>query len=253
MHTLIFDNRFYIGGAGISQINIIDALNIVDNRNIKKCYGYICFMNTRTAYLANHNKSYCDIQNKSIITFADGMPLIWLAKIQGNQSFHKCSGKDFMDSIFSLSVKKNYSHYFYGSTVDSIIKIENNIKNKYPGILIYKAISPPFQKVDDFDIDSLAVELNDLKPTFFWCGLGAPKQEILISKLQRKLESTFCVGVGLAFEYIAGTVDRAPLWMQKYGLEWLFRLSQQPRNIPRAIKPFLWVIKMLIFYSKKRK
>ncbi len=111
----------------------------------------------------------------------------------------------------------------------------------YPSISIDDEVSPPFQPIDEFDVDTLALEINQKKPTFFWCGLGAPKQEKLIALLQPKLDSTICLGVGLAFEYIAGTVKRAPEWMRRSGLEWSYRLIQQPNNIKRALRPLIWV------------
>jgi N-acetylglucosaminyldiphosphoundecaprenol N-acetyl-beta-D-mannosaminyltransferase len=180
------------------------------------------------------------------------MPLVWIAHKQGYKQTGKISGKDFMDAVFSASVENGYSHYFYGSTAETIGQIQLRLKEKYPGISILGAVSPPFQKIEEFDIDALAEKINELSPTFFWCGLGAPKQEFLISRLQEKLASTFSVGVGLAFEYYGGTVRRAPLWMRNAGLEWLYRLSQQPKNIPRAVKPFLWVMKHLLLTRSQK-
>ena len=95
-------------------------------------------------------------------------------------------------------------------------------KRAYPDLDIKAAISPPFQPIEAYDIEGLAKHVNDLNPTFFWCGLGAPKQERVMALLQPHLNNTISVGVGLAFEYFAGTVKRAPIFMQKNGLEWLY-------------------------------
>ncbi|HLP72558.1 MAG TPA: WecB/TagA/CpsF family glycosyltransferase, partial [Bacteroidales bacterium] len=93
---------------------------------------------------------------------------------------------------------------------------------------------------------ALAHRINLIKPTFFWCGLGAPKQERLMYLLQPKLNSTICIGVGLAFEYFAGTVKRAPDWMIQSGLEWVYRLAQQPGKINRAFRPLSWMFVQLM-------
>lgn len=239
-------DRFTLGDVRITRTSLPDAVDHIKEHALNKREGYICHMDARTAYLANNDDTYRSVQNGSLMTLPDGMPLVWYAHMKGYSEVGKVSGKDFMDAIFTVSEKEGYTHYFYGGSKDTIDKIQLNLRTKYPGLVILGAVSPPFQPLEDFDIDSLADELNKIRPSFFWCGLGAPKQELLISLLQKKVQGTFFVGVGLAFEYFAGTVRRAPLWMQKGGLEWVYRLAQQPRNIKRVIRPFLWIIKELV-------
>ncbi len=245
--------RYVFENVAISRTNLRDALADVSDRFQRDEFGYVCFMDTRTAYLANRDEEYRSIQESSLMTFPDGMPLVWAARMQGLSDVGKVSGKDFMDAVFSVSEENGYTHYFYGSTPETVEKIRENLGRKYPGLVILGAVSPPFQPLEDFDVDGLAEELNRLGPVFFWCGLGAPKQEYLISRLQPKLERTCCAGVGLAFEYLAGTVARAPGWMQRSGLEWVFRLFQQPGNIRRVALPFLWVLKALLFSVARKK
>jgi N-acetylglucosaminyldiphosphoundecaprenol N-acetyl-beta-D-mannosaminyltransferase len=245
------EKRFSLGNVIISITRATDALSEIKLSITRKKFGYISFMDMRTAYLANHDEAYRNIQNKTLFTFSDGITVLLYAKLSGIKEIEKISGKDFMDMVFASSVQEGFSHYFFGSTPDTIKKIQENLILQYPGISILGAVSPLFQPLEAFDIDGLANELNRLKPTFFWCGLGAPKQEKLIALLQPKLDSTICAGVGLAFEYIAGTVKRAPLWMHKNGLEWVFRLSQQPKNIRRIIRPLFWILKQLLLVSVK--
>lgn len=240
-------DRFRLGNILVSRTNLVHAVDGLDHLYQSGTFGYLCHMDMRSAYLASKDEGYRAIQNRSLMTFADGITLLWYAHKHGYDDVGKVSGKDFMDAVFSISAGKGYSHYFYGSTKEAIEKIQINLKKKYPEIVIHGAVSPPFQPLEDFDVNGLANELNALCPTFFWCGLGAPKQEKLIARLQPRLERTYCAGVGLAFEYLAGTVRRAPLWMQHYGLEWVYRLSQQPRNIGRVILPFLWMARLLLF------
>lgn len=241
--------RYEIGKLHLSAANIQKALQFIQehlNQN-KKEGSYVCITNTRTAYQANSDNIYLEIQNKSLMTLPDGMPLVWLARLHGFSSVSRVSGKDLMDAVFSSSVEKKYSHFFYGGIEKRNEEMIQRINTMYPGIHIVKVEAPPFQPIEQFDIEALAKQINQIKPTFFWCGLGAPKQEILISRLSSKLDSgTISIGVGLAFDYFSGTVRRAPLWMQRFGLEWLYRLIQQPNNVSRAIKPFIWMLRMLI-------
>lgn len=245
--------RYFIGKVAISKINLEYLPDIIEDALIKGNIGYICVTNARSAYYSNRNKDYLKIQNSSLLTVPDGMPLVWLAHNRGLCEVGKISGKDLMDRLFSISDKKNYSHYLYGSTPNTNLKLLINLERLFPNLIVKKIVSPPFQSIDKFDIEALASELNELKPTFFWCGLGAPKQEQLIAQLQPKLKKTICIGVGLAFEYWAGTVKRAPEWMQKSGLEWVYRLSQQPKNIKRAVIPLTWIFFKVIFSLIKRK
>jgi N-acetylglucosaminyldiphosphoundecaprenol N-acetyl-beta-D-mannosaminyltransferase len=246
-------DRFRLGRVWISRMNPTDVLSYVAASYRNGGIGYICFMDMRTAYLANHDQDYCDIQCNSLLTLPDGITMVWFAQRIGINTIEKVSGTDFMNKIFSVSVQEGYSHYFYGSTSETVEKIKENLRQKYPGIAILGAVSPPFQSLEAFDIVALAGELNRLQPSFFWCGLGAPKQERLMALLQPKLDSTICAGVGLAFEYFAGTVTRAPVWMHENGLEWVYRLAQQPRNISRIVRPFLWIFKELMFSGKRYK
>ena len=246
------NSRYWINRIGISKTNLATTLVAIENAIGLKEYGYICVTNSRTCYLANQDPDYRQIQNNSILTVPDGIPLVWIAHQKGFNEVGKVSGKDLMNALFDISVEKGYSHYFYGSTPETIELIKSNLKIQYPNLDIKGIISPPFYSLDKFNIDGISEEINGLKPTFFWCGLGAPKQEQLISRLQPKLEITICVGVGLAFEYFAGTVKRAPLWMQKNGLEWIYRLIQQPKKINRSIRPLSWIVfKLLSLYFKK--
>jgi N-acetylglucosaminyldiphosphoundecaprenol N-acetyl-beta-D-mannosaminyltransferase len=245
MERYLLDSRI-----SVSRTNVQQTIERIEELRRDGVFGYLCHMDMRTAYLARHDESYRAIQNSSLMTFPDGMTLVWYARRMGYRDVGKVSGKDFMDAIFSVSLQRGYTHYFYGSTDETIELLRKNFVQNYPGVSVLGAVSPPFQPLEKFDIDGLAAELNRIRPTFFWCGLGAPKQERLIALLQPKLERTYCVGVGLAFEYVAGTVIRAPLWMREHGLEWVYRLSQQPGNIRRVVPPLLWMVRMLLLPAR---
>lgn len=245
--------RFNIKKLAINQTNLKDALENIDNQVKKQESAYICVTNARTTYLSNKDAEYCHIQNNSFLTVPDGTPLVWIAHLKGLKDVGRVAGPDLMISVLKKSSINNYSHYFYGSTAHTIETMEAKLTTDFPDIKIVKLVSPPFQSIEDFNIDVLAQEINEYGPTFFWCGLGAPKQEQLISLLQPKLKSTICIGVGLAFEYFADTVKRPPLLIRKIGFEWLFRVLQQPIRSKRFIKPFFWIIMVLFTTLVNRK
>lgn len=239
-------NRYDIDKIKISCIDMEKALSEIDRAINTNNWGYICVTNTRTAYLANQNPEYCKIQNNSMFTIPDGTPLVWIAHIKGFKDVKRVSGPDLLDKLLSVSDRNRYSHYFYGSTPQTVDLIEKKLKKEYPAVEVKGVISPPFQPIEKFNIDELAKELNRLRPTFFWCGLGAPKQEHFIALLQPKVEATICIGIGLAFEYIAGNVKRAPKWMQNIGMEGMYNNIRNPYRAKRFIRPFFWIVIRLI-------
>nr|WP_308758063.1 WecB/TagA/CpsF family glycosyltransferase [uncultured Bacteroides sp.] len=241
-------DTYSIGNVHISQVNLISFSEQIEYCVKNKILGYVCVTNSRTVYLSQKDNLYANIQNSSLLTVPDGMPLIWIAHNMGYKSVGRTCGPDIFNLLLEKSVSNGYSHYFYGGSSNSISIIQAKCRRDYAGIVIKGAISPPFQSIDKFNINSIANEINKLKPTFFWCGLGAPKQEILMSRLQPLLTDTICIGVGLVFDYYAGTVQRSPKWMQKVGLEWLYRVLQQPLKSKRVFFPFLW-ISFILFKS----
>lgn len=244
--------RFSIGNFKVSRVNLSSALDYIKQSLNNNKYGYICVSNSRVAYQSNHDEEYCAIQNGSLLTVPDGKPLVWIAHNKGYKEVGQVAGNELFHALLKESEENGYSHYFYGSTPATIDKMRLRVASEYPEAKLVNAVSPPFQPIESFDVDTLADEINRLSPTFFWVGLGAPKQERIMALLQPKLKSTICIGVGLVFEYYAGTVKRAPLWARKLGLEWLIRVSQQPKRIKLLWRPYLWTIKELIL-SKYRK
>jgi N-acetylglucosaminyldiphosphoundecaprenol N-acetyl-beta-D-mannosaminyltransferase len=246
--------RFKLGKISINATDLANTIAGIGEAVESGRYGYVCVTNVRTSWLANHDAHYLEIQNSSLMTVPDGMPLVWYAHRRGFASVSRVSGVELMKRILAIPAGQKYSHYFYGSTPETIERMVKVCRSEFPDAEIKKALSPPFRPVEKIDIPQLAAEINRLQPTFFWIGLGAPKQEMLMNSLQPYLEKTVCIGVGLAFEYLAGNVKRAPVWAQRAGLEWLFRIAQQPRNIGRIIKPFSWfaAIYFKSFFIRKR-
>lgn len=239
-------SRFSIDKINISCTDMERALFEIDQAINTNNWGYICVTNARTTYIANHNAEYCKIQNNSMLTIPDGTPLVWIAHLKGFKDVKRVSGPDLLYKLLDISDRNKYSHYFYGSTPHTVDSIKKKLKRDYPTVEVKGVISPPFQPIEKFNVDELADELNRLKPTFFWCGLGAPKQEYLIALLQPKVEATICIGIGLAFEYIAGSVKRPPKWMQNIGMEGVYNNIRNPSRAKRFMKPFFWIVTRLI-------
>lgn len=199
-------------------------------KHIKELSGdYICVSNVHTTVMSYEDHDYRKIQNGGIMAIPDGGPLSSLGRKYGFSNMQRTTGPDYMDELFKCSVINNYKHYFYGSTGDTLCKMCDKLKEKYPGIQIVGRYSPPFSENVEVDIEAMD-DINKLEPDFVWVGLGAPKQEKWMALHQGKVHGLM-IGVGAGFDYFAGNIKRAPKWMQIMNLEWLYRLLQDPKRL----------------------
>jgi N-acetylglucosaminyldiphosphoundecaprenol N-acetyl-beta-D-mannosaminyltransferase len=219
-----------IMGVDIAAIDMEWLLNYI-NSNIKKLSGdYMCVSNVHTTVTAYEDSEYRKIQNGGIMAIPDGGPLSSVGRKRGYENMQRTTGPSFMEEIFKISVEKGYRHYFYGSTEETLTKLRQMLENDYPKLQIAGMYSPPFKPMTDKEDDAIIEQINEAKADFVWIGLGAPKQERWMANHQGKING-FMVGVGAGFDYFAGNIDRAPEWMQKSNLEWLFRLMQDPKRL----------------------
>lgn len=214
-------------GVNIAVINMKMLLEFITN-NINKIKGqYICVSNVHTIVMAYDDKNYQNVQNNSILSIPDGGPLSSVGRKRGFSEMQRTTGPDFLDEILKISVEKKYRHYFYGSTEDTLKKMQSKIKEKYGNVYIVGMYSPPFRNLTDEEDAQIIKDINKVNPDFVWVGLGAPKQENWMYEHKNKVNSLM-IGVGAAFDYLADNIKRAPSWMQKLNLEWLYRLIQDP-------------------------
>ncbi len=219
-----------IMGVNIAAINMEWLLDFT-NKYIYELQGeYMCVSNVHTTVTAYDDKSYCDIQNNAIMAIPDGGPLSSVGRKRGFESMERTTGPSYMGEVLKLSAKKGYRHYFYGATQETLDKLKSVFEKDFPGIQVVGMYSPPFRELTTEEDEMIIKQINDAKPDFVWVGLGAPKQEIWMSKHKDKIDG-FMVGVGAAFDYFAGNIERAPEWMQKNNLEWLYRLVQDPKRL----------------------
>ena len=217
-------------GVNVSCLNMDNAIKIV-TQNIDQLSGkYICVSNVHTTVMSYEDAEYRNIQNSAAFVFPDGKPLSNVAKKRGYKNIDRVTGPDFMEKICEISNKKKYRHYFYGSTDETLKKLKDNLIQRYSNIEIVGMYSPPFRKLTEDEDKKIINEINETKPDFVWIGLGAPKQEIWMYKHQNIINGLM-IGVGAAFDYHAGNIKRAPMWMQKHSLEWIYRLIQAPGKL----------------------
>ncbi|AGY81959.1 WecB/TagA/CpsF family glycosyltransferase [Carnobacterium inhibens] len=232
-------------GVNIAAVNMEWLMEFLVN-NIKKLSGeYICVSNVHTTVTSYENSEYLNIQNGGLMALPDGGPLSSLGRKRGYSKMSRIAGPSLMNEIFAISEEKGYKHYFYGSTDETLKKIQVNLKRSYPEIQIVGMYSPPYRKISQSEDEIVVSQINDVKPDFVWVGLGAPKQEIWMN-LHQGLIKGLMIGVGAGFDYYAGNIKRAPKWMQNFNLEWAYRLLQDPKRLFKRYLitnfKFIWLI-----------
>jgi len=218
--------RYYIGKVGISAVTMDDAIRLLENQARLGTSTYVCVANIRVVVICQKDEELCRIQNNSFLTLPDGMPLVWFARLEGIDYVERVTGPDIMTEVLQLSDSKGYTHYLLGDTEETLAKIKTVVRDRFRGVKIVGALSTPFRPLIETDISSIADEINQLRPTFVWIALGAPKQERVMAKLFPRVDGSILIGVGAAFRFLLGEYKHPPKLFQLCGLEgvfWRFR------------------------------
>jgi len=232
-------------GVDIAAIDMKWTMKFL-KKHIKDLSGdYICVSNVHTTVTSYEDSNYCVIQNGGIMALPDGGPLSTIGRKKGYKKMARVTGPSLMGEVFKISVENGYRHYFYGSTEETLNKMNQKLQEKYPGIQIVGMYSPPFRPITEEEDKTIIKAINDANPHFVWVGLGAPKQEKWMKMHQGKIKGLM-FGVGAGFDYYAENIKRAPEWMQKTNMEWFYRLMQDPKRLfSRYLKTntkFMWLV-----------
>lgn len=206
---------------------------------------YVCVSNVHTTVMAFRDEEYRMVQNSGAMALPDGQPLSLVSRQRGYSKAQRVPGPDLMPAILKLSEEKGYRHYFYGSTPETLEKLRAVLLERFPKLQIVGMESPPFRPLTEEEDRNAVQRINESGADFIWVALGAPKQERWMYEHKHRVNGIM-LGVGAAFDFLAGTVKRAPMWMQRLCLEWVYRISQDPkRMLPRYFSTnfaFLWYV-----------
>ncbi len=191
---------------------------------------YICVANVHTTVTAYGDPAYRQVQNGAVLALPDGGPLSRYSRRKGFPQAQRVTGPDLMQQMLRDKGERPYRHYFYGSTPETLRLLRQKIEQQYPGAVVAGMESPPFRPLTPEENAEAVARINAARPDFVWVGLGAPKQEQWMARHQGAVHALM-IGVGAAFDYEAGNIRRAPAWMQRCSLEWLYRLLQDPKRL----------------------
>ena len=203
----------------------------------------VCACNVHSVVTAQNDSRFMAAIVQADLATADGAPVAWLMRQQGAKTQRRVCGPDLMWSYCSHAAAINEPIYLYGSTQATLLALQARLHKRWPSLLVAGAYAPPFRSLTEEEDIAVVEAINNSGARTVWVSLGCPKQELWMAQHRGRIHAVM-VGVGAATDFHAGTLSRAPIWMQNNGLEWLFRLASEPRRLSRRYlttnTAFLW-------------
>ncbi len=224
-----------IVGVPIAVTDYERTLDWMDEMVAARRRCYVCACNTHTV-MASHEDSElrAALRSPYALNVPDGQPLAWALGALGHSLPDRVYGPELMARAFARGASNEQRFYLYGGRDQAaLVQLGQTLRDRFPGVNIVGGYSPPFRPLTAEEQAAVAEDINEAEADVVWVGIGVPKQEKWMAALRPSLEAPVLVGVGAAFDFLAGLVPQAPPMLQKAGLEWAFRLTQEPRRLWR--------------------
>lgn len=247
--------RVNILGVGISAITMRTALAVIDGWIVRQEPHYVCVATVHGVMECQRDPALRRIYNRSGLTTPDGMPLVWLSRLSGFPFVERVYGPDLLLALCEHGLDRGYRHFFYGGEPGVAETLATRLRARFPGLQIVGTYTPPFRPLTPAEDAAVVATINAAGPDIVWVGLSTPKQDRWMADHVGRLTAPVLIGVGAAFDFHSGRKRQAPRWMQRSGLEWLFRLSQEPRRLWRRYLLYnpLFVALVLLQWSGLRR
>ncbi len=229
-----FPDKASVVGIPISVTSYDDVIEKLTNRPSDHA-TVVAVCNVHSVMSARRNSALKEAISAAEIATPDGVPIVWGLRSLARKEQARVYGPELMRKAFVDDV--GWKHYLYGSTPETLAKLQEKLEEIAPNAEIVGAFSPPFREMTADESAEAMAAIRDSGADVVWVGLGMPKQELWMHAIRPELPGVALLGVGAAFDFLAGTKKQAPAWMQKAGLEWLFRLIQEPRRLWRR---YIW-------------
>jgi N-acetylglucosaminyldiphosphoundecaprenol N-acetyl-beta-D-mannosaminyltransferase len=223
---------FSVLGVRIDAVQIPDVIGRFEAW-IRERHGsrFVAVCNVHMVMEAQNASCFKDMLNSSGMTVPDGKPLTWLGRYRGFDLKRRVYGPDLFQDFIAATESRGYRHFFYGGHPEVTEGMVNTIRRRFPEVGIAGYYSPPFRALTAQEDSDVVTMINESRADVLWVGLGCPKQEIWMYEHRKRLDVPVMVGVGQAFNIVAGSLKQAPLWMREHGLEWMFRLLLEPQRL----------------------
>lgn len=225
--------RVDILGVRVSAVDIPTTLDTVAAWIGTDARQYICVTGVHGVMESQGDDDLRAIHNRSGLTVPDGVPLVWLGRLAGASGMRRVCGPDLTPELCRLAARHGWSSFFYGGGPGVAERLADELGRRFPGLKVAGTLTPPFRPLTEKEKEEVTELINKTSPDIVWVGLSTPKQERWMDDFRSRLDAPVLIGVGAVFDFFTGGIRRAPSWMQKTGLEWLFRLGQEPRRLWR--------------------
>lgn len=230
---MVAEQRVDVLGVHVSAVDPERALEQVTEWVTAQARHYVCVTGVHGVMESQADPELLQVHNRSGMTVPDGMPLVWCAHRAGLADTSRVYGPDLMLSVLERAAERGWRSYFYGGAEGVPELLAERMAERFPGLRVAGAESPPFRPLTELESRETAERINASGADLVWVGLSTPKQERWMARHREALAAPVLLGVGAAFDFHTGRVRQAPAWMQQRGLEWLFRLVMEPRRLWR--------------------
>ena len=224
-------------GIPVAMTDYAQTMDVMDGMIARDERGWICAVAVHAVMVAQSDPAMREALLNSTLTVPDGMPLVWAANSLGENLDDRVYGPELMSRYSDRCAESDHRVWLYGGRDQgSLVQLALSMRRKHPGIKIVGGYSPPFRDLTEEEETALAAQINAHKPDVLWVGIGVPKQEKWMARMRERLDVPVMCAVGAAFDFHAGRISQAPNWMQDRGLEWTYRIAQEPRRLlPRYL------------------
>jgi N-acetylglucosaminyldiphosphoundecaprenol N-acetyl-beta-D-mannosaminyltransferase len=225
--------RTNVLGVGVSAINMDLALETIRGWIERREQHFVTVTGVHGVMESQRDEKIRDIHNRAGMVTPDGMPLVWLSRLKGQSHVRRVYGPDLMLAVCQDGLSRGYRHYLYGGAEGVPALLSDKLRERFPGIQIVGAFSPPFRVLSPEEDEQIVRDVNAAQPDIVWVGLSTPKQERWMDGHAGRVQAPVMVGVGAAFDFHSGLKKQAPKWVQGSGMEWFFRLVMEPRRLAK--------------------
>jgi len=221
-------------GVPLALIDYGRTLDWMDAMVAARARGYVCVAAVHTVMVCQEDAELRDAVLRASFTVPDGQPLVWAMNALGEHLPTRVYGPELMERACARAARTGARVYLYGGrTEGALVQLTLNLRRRHPGLKVVGGWSPPHRALTPGEQAWVAAEIDRVDPDLVFVGIGVPKQEKWMAAMRPQLAAPVLLGVGAAFDFHAGLVPQAPGWLQAAGLEWLYRLGQEPRRLWR--------------------
>ena len=219
-------------GVPVSMVDYGRTIQVMDRLVTTRERGYVCVAPVHALMEARDDREMLGALRGATLVVPDGMPVVWAANLMGESLGDRVYGPELMLRFSALCAERGHRVWLYGGRDQgSLAQLALSLRRRFPGVEIVGGHSPPFRALSAEEERSVADQINAARPDVVWVGIGVPKQEKWMATMRERLEAPVMCGVGAAFDFHSGRVSMAPRWMQRRGLEWVYRTAHEPRRL----------------------